>query len=136
MFYSNKIFWSRFCLYIKGRYPWNEVTKWVFFLSEQVNFSAPDRLGRNFTTAQNGPKKRKNLYLIKLVSKWKRAIRKGHTSFLIFHFWDLKLMQIDLALNSASGIFFYRKLTRNRVDDIAFVKFWFYPFDVWPRPVS
>ena len=39
------------------------------FLSEQVNFSAPGRLGRNFPTVQDGPEKRKNLYLIKLVSK-------------------------------------------------------------------
>ena len=31
------------------------------------------------------------------------AIRKGHTSFLFFHFWDLKLVPIDSALNSASG---------------------------------
>ena len=31
------------------------------------------------------------------------AIRKGHTSFFLFHFWDLKLVQIDSALNSASG---------------------------------
>ena len=32
-------------------------------------------------------------------------IRKGHTIFLIFHFWDLKLVPIDSALNSASGKF-------------------------------
>ena len=47
--------------------------------------------------------KRKTLYLIKLVSKWKRTIRKGHTTFLIFHFWDLKLVPIVPALNSVSG---------------------------------
>ena len=39
------------------------------FLSEQANFSASDRLGGNFPTVQNGPEKRKNLYLTKLVSK-------------------------------------------------------------------
>ena len=60
------------------------------FLSELANFSVSDRLGRNFPTLQNGLKKRKNLYLIKLVSKWKRANRKGHTSFFGFDFWDLK----------------------------------------------
>ena len=43
-----------------------------------------------------------NLYLIKLVSKWKRAIRKRHTNFLLFYFYDLKLVSIDSALNSAS----------------------------------
>ena len=80
-----------------------QVVKQKIFLSEQANFSASDRLGRNFPTAQNGPEKRKNLYLIKLVSKCKRAIRKGHTSFLVFHFWDLKLMPTDSALNSASS---------------------------------
>ena len=72
------------------------------FFSEQTNFSTSDRLGRNFPTVQNGPEKRKNLYLIKLVTKWKRAIRKGHTSFLVFHFWDLELVPIHSALNSAS----------------------------------
>ena len=74
------------------------------FLSEQANFSASDWLGGNFPTVQNGPEKRKNLYLTKLVSKWKKAIRKGHTSFLVFHLWDLELVSIDSALNSASTI--------------------------------
>ena len=40
--------------------------------------------------------------LIKQVSKWKRAIRKGHTSFLLFYFWGLKWVPIDSTLNSAS----------------------------------
>ena len=38
-------------------------------MSEQANFSASDQLGRNFPTVQNGPEKRKNLYLVKLVSE-------------------------------------------------------------------
>ena len=38
-----------------------------------------------------------------MVSKWKRAIRKGHTNFLVFYFWYLKLVPIDSALNFASG---------------------------------
>ena len=96
------IFWSRFCPHIKGRFPWNEVAKQKVFMSEQANFSASDQLGRNSPTVQNGPEKRKNR-LIKLVSKWKRASRKGDTSFLFFYFWDLKLVPIDLALNFASG---------------------------------
>ena len=62
------IFLSRFCPHIKERFPWNEVAKQKFFMSEQVNFSASDQLGRNFPTVQNGPEKRKNR-LIKLVSK-------------------------------------------------------------------
>ena len=41
-----------------------------------------------------------------MVSKWKRIIRKGHTTFLLFHFWDLKLVPIVPALNSVSGNFF------------------------------
>ena len=61
-------------------------------MTEQGNFSTSDWLGRNFPTVQNGLEKRKNLYLIKLVSKW----------CLVFHFWDLKLVPIDSALNSAS----------------------------------
>ena len=38
-----------------------------------------------------------------MVSKWKGAIRKGHTSFLFFNFWYLKFLPIDSALSSASG---------------------------------
>ena len=45
----------------------------------------------------------KNFYLIKLVSKWKRAIREKHTNFLLFYSCDLKLVSIDSALNSAPG---------------------------------
>ena len=56
-------------MYMKGRYPWNKVAEKKNFLSEQANSFASDRLGRNFPTVQNGPKKRKNLYLIKLVLK-------------------------------------------------------------------
>ena len=56
-------------MYIKGRYRWNEVSKQNLFFLEQAGFSASDQPGRNFPTVQSGPKKRKNLYLIKLVSK-------------------------------------------------------------------
>ena len=41
----------------------------IFFLSKPANFSASDRSGRNFPTVQNGPEKRRNHCLIKLVSK-------------------------------------------------------------------
>ena len=78
------------------------ISKKKFFLSESANFSASERLEKNFPILQNGLEKMKNLYLIKLVSKWKRAIRKGHTNFFLFHFWDLILVPIDTALNSAS----------------------------------
>ena len=64
-------FKSRFCWYIKGGYPWNKVTKQkgCFFCLKRLFFFASDRLGRNFSTAQNSPEKRKNLYSIKLTSK-------------------------------------------------------------------
>ena len=71
-------------------------------LSELVNCSASDRLGRNFPTVPNGLEKSYKLYLIKLVSKYKWAIRKEHTSFFLFYFWDLKLVPIDSALNFVS----------------------------------
>ena len=71
-------------------------------LSEQANFSASDRRRRNFPTVHNGPGKRKHLYLINVVSKCKRMIRKGLKIFSVFHFWNLKLVPIDAALNSAS----------------------------------
>ena len=34
---------------------------------------------------------------------WKKAIKKEHTSFVVFNFWDLKLVVIDSPLNSVSG---------------------------------
>ena len=37
-----------------------------------------------------------------MISKGKRAIRKEYTSVLVFHFWDLKIVPINSALNSAS----------------------------------
>ena len=43
----------------------------------------------------------------------KQAIRKVHTSFLLFHFWDFKSVLIYSALNSASGnpaIFFFKNV--------------------------
>ena len=88
-------------MYIKARYTWNKVDKRkkIFFLN-QLTFLFQTDL-KKFPTVENGLGKRTNLYLIKLVSKWKRAIRIGHTSFLLFYFWDLK--SIDLALNSVSG---------------------------------
>ena len=61
---SYAVFQSKFCLYTKGRYPWNEVDEQKKLLSEPANFSASDRLGRSFRTVQNGVEKRKNLYLI------------------------------------------------------------------------
>ena len=66
------------------------------------NLSASDRLEKNLPTVQNFLEKMKNLYLIKLVSKWKRAIRNERTSFLVFHFWDLDLVPIYSAIHSAS----------------------------------
>ena len=83
----------------KGTLGTRLISQKFLFLSEPANFSASDRLGRNFRTVHNGFEKRKNLCLIKLLSKWKMAIRKEHTSFLLFHFWDLKLVPIDSALN-------------------------------------
>ena len=50
-----------------------------------------DQLGRNFPAVQNGQEKREDLNLIKLVSKWKRTNGKGHTSFLLFHFWGFEI---------------------------------------------
>ena len=70
-------------------------------MSEPAAF-ASDRLG-NLRTIQIALEKRKNLYLINLLSKQKMPIRKGQMSFPLFHFWDLKLVPIDLALYSASG---------------------------------
>ena len=91
-------------LYVyKRKVPLERGCEAIFFLSEQATFSGSDRRGRNSPAVQNGLEIRPNLYPIKLVLKWKRIIRKGHTSFLVFHFWDLKLRPIDSALNSASG---------------------------------
>ena len=82
----------------KKKVPWKEVEKRFFFLSEPANFYASDQHGRNFSAVR-----KEKLYLIKLVPKWKRAIGKGHTNISAFNFWDLKLVPIVSALNSASG---------------------------------
>ena len=52
-------------------------------------------------------KKVENLYEIKLVSKGKIVNRKGHTSFLVFCFWNFKLVPINSASNSALGTLIY-----------------------------
>ena len=44
-----------------------------------------------------------------MVSKWKKTIRKEHVSFLVFNFWDLKLVPIDSTLNFASRIVIFSK---------------------------
>ena len=78
-------------------------------MSEPDIFSASEQLGRNFPTVQNCLVKWKNLYLINLVSRWKRTIGKEHTSFLVFHFWNLKFVSINSALilhQVTSPIFF------------------------------
>ena len=48
---------------------------------------------------KNCPKRMKNFYLIKLVSKWKRKNRNEHASFFI-NLWRLILVRIDLEFNS------------------------------------
>ena len=62
-------FFNLFFLVYKKKIPLERGCQAKHFLSEQANFSASGRLRRNFPTVQNGPEKRKNLYLIKLVSK-------------------------------------------------------------------
>ena len=47
------------------------------------------------------PKKLKNLKLIKMAQKRKRAQRKCHTSFFAFHLLDLKIVPNYSELNSA-----------------------------------
>ena len=88
---------------------WKEGTLGTRLISEEVFFVWASKFfcsrptWEKFPTVQNGLGKRRSLYLIKLVSKRKWTIRKGHTSLLFFHFWSLKLVPIDLGLNSVSG---------------------------------
>ena len=44
----------------------------------------------------------------------KIAIRKGHTSFLVFKFWDLKLLRTASTLYTVSGnpTYFFQKCRR------------------------
>ena len=51
--------------------------------------------------------KKGKTYLIELVSKWKGTNTKGHTSFLLFRFWDLKLVPIDSVLYQIILIIFF-----------------------------
>ena len=97
----------RFCPYIKAEYPWNEVAKQIFFLSEQAKFFCFRKIGRNLEQTwkklSKMVRKRGKTFIQLNWPQWKRAIRKGHTSFLVIRFWYLKLMSIDSALSSASG---------------------------------
>ena len=47
---------------------------------------------------------------MKKAPKWKRATRKGQTSFFVFDFWNFKLVPIDSELNSAlkNQTYFYK----------------------------
>ena len=76
----------------------------IFFSTEAANFSASDRPRSKFPTIQDGPEKIKNLNLIKLVQKGNEPKRKCHTSFIVLHFLNFKLVSIDSELNSALEI--------------------------------
>ena len=71
-------------------------------LPEPANFSASDRLGRNFPIVQNGLEKKENTLFNQIGLKMKKG--KRHMSFLLFHFWNLKLESIDSALSSATSL--------------------------------
>ena len=68
-------------------------------MSEPANCCTSDRLGKYFSTVQNGPEFRK----LNSFQNENEQLKKDIRAFLFFHFWDLKLVTIDLALNSASG---------------------------------
>ena len=72
-------------------------------MPEPANFSASYRPGVGCPTVGNGPKKFKNLNLIKSLPKRKMPKRKGHTSFWGFSSLGFKLVLIDSELNSALG---------------------------------
>ena len=76
----------------------------IFFSTEAANFSASDRPRSKFPTIQDGSEKIKNLNLIKLVQKGNEPKRKCHTSFIVLHFLNFKLVSIDTELNSALEI--------------------------------
>ena len=58
-------------------------------------------------------------------SVWKKAIRKEHTGFVVFDFWDLKLVVIDSPLNSSSGnlIYIFQRYTKKIIQTW---KYWLY----------
>ena len=56
-------------IYKEGSLGTRLINKKKIFFPEPAKFSRSDRLGGNFPAVQNGLEKRKNLYLIKLVSK-------------------------------------------------------------------
>ena len=139
------------------------------FLPEMANFSAFNWHGNKFPTLPKLSEKSKNYYLIKMVSKWKRPLKKGLV--LIFDFWYFKLlMPINLALDYSPGNLTHLfqvyghgtklkiivkillkcplppsslyckvpepKSPRSCKIAIEYVKFWFWPINVWPHPVS
>ena len=174
---------SKFCPYIRGtrnKARPLEQGKWIFYvwISQFFSFRLTSKkfpncpkLSRNFPTIQNCPKKRKILYLIKLVSKGQGGIRKRHTDFLAFNFmrplnsaaetltflrkcrhgieksmqtWKSGLkffwnVPCNLSPQNSKVLqlkFIYRTLTRNCVGEIAYVKFYVWTSDLWPRPAS
>ena len=81
-------------------------------------------------------RKRRNLNVIKLVSKWQTGIKKGQTSFIVFHFWDLKLVPINSALSSISEnlTVFFKNISVVPVKEAKF-KIWvkiFLKCPLWP----
>ena len=82
---SETIFQSNFCLYVKGRYPWNKVDKQkTKFLSEPAKFSESDQLKRIFPTVQNGRKKGKTFIEFICSENEKGPLEKGIQSFYFF----------------------------------------------------
>ena len=94
---SYTIFKSKFCVYIKGRYPRNHVDKQEKVCLNQLIFLLQTNLKEISQLFQIVPQK------TKIGFKMKKTIGKGHTSFQVFQFQDLKLVPTDSALNFASG---------------------------------
>ena len=84
------IFYSKFCAYIEGKYPWNEVDQQKAFLFEPASCSASDQFRRDFLTVQNRFEKRIKPLINSIGLRIKR-----HTSFFLFLFCNLKLVLID-----------------------------------------
>ena len=83
---TNKLYYFIKNVSLFSEMPCDRLYILIFFCLNWLIFLLLTDLERNSQLSQIVRNKGKNI-LIKMVSKWKRVIRKGHTSFFGFDFW-------------------------------------------------
>ena len=119
------IFSYKFCLSIKGRHPWNEADKQHFFVWTNWFFCSWPTWKKSPNCPILTEKKKNSLFNFFL-----------NENILIFGIWNLKATKLETPFwNVLCDIesqnwkvlepnVFYRKLTKNRVVEAGYAKFW------------